>query len=147
MEQVRSDWSPLARRVQYELYERLFNHQDVEGYIKSTIEELNRGAYSEELIFVKNLRRNLEDYTAKSSPHLKAARLLFDATNDESVTKRGARIEYVMTVSGAEPVSHQTSPIDFDYYINRQLGPVAEPILSIMNKSFSQVTSNQMTLI
>ncbi|ACJ29919.1 DNA polymerase B, exonuclease:DNA polymerase B region [Shewanella piezotolerans WP3] len=147
MEQVRSDWSPLARRVQYELYERLFNHQDVEGYIKSTIEKLNRGAYSEELIFVKNLRRNLEDYTAKSSPHLKAARLLFDATNDESVTKRGARIEYVMTISGAEPVSHQTSPIDFDYYINRQLGPIAEPILSIMNKSFSQVTSNQMTLI
>ncbi len=147
MEQVRSDWSPLARRVQYELYERLFNHQDVEGYIKSTIEALNRGAYREELIFVKNLRRNLEDYTAKSSPHLKAARLLFDATNDESVTKRGARIEYVMTVSGAEPVSYQTSPIDFDYYINRQLGPIAEPILSIMNKSFSQVTSNQMTLI
>lgn len=147
MEQVRSDWSPLARRVQYELYERLFNHQDVEGYIKSTIADLNRGAYREQLIFVKNLRRNLEDYTAKSSPHLKAARLLYDATNDESVTKRGARIEYVMTVSGAEPVSHQTSPIDFDYYINRQLGPIAEPILSIMNKSFSQVTSNQMTLI
>jgi DNA polymerase-2 len=147
MEQVRSDWSPLARRVQYELYERLFSQQDVEEYIKFTIDQLNSGALTEELVFVKNLRRNLEDYTAKSSPHLKAARILFEATGDQSVTKKGARIEYVMTTSGAEPLSHQKSPIDLDYYIDRQLGPIAEPILSIMNKSFSKVTSNQMTLI
>ncbi|WP_428847778.1 DNA polymerase II [Shewanella abyssi] len=147
MEQVRSDWSPLARRVQYELYERLFSQQDVEAYLKLTIEQLNSGALAEELVFVKNLRRNLEDYTAKSSPHLKAARILFEATGDESVTRKGARIEYVMTTSGAEPLSHQKSPIDLDYYIERQLGPISEPILSIMNKSFSKVTSNQMTLI
>ncbi|MDB2386515.1 DNA polymerase II [Shewanella sp.] len=147
MEQVRSDWSPLARRVQYELYERLFNHQDIEEYIKNTVVELNRGALNKELIFVKNLRRDLKDYTAKSSPHLKAAHLLFNATQDENVTKRGARIEYIMTTSGAEPVAYQTSAIDYDYYAQRQLAAIADPILSMLNKSFIEVTSKQMTLI
>lgn len=35
MEQVRSDWSPLAREVQAELYYRLFAKQDVLGYLKT----------------------------------------------------------------------------------------------------------------
>ncbi|WOT04068.1 DNA polymerase II [Shewanella youngdeokensis] len=147
MEQVRSDWSPLARRVQYELYDRLFAQQDVENYLKQTIDQLNNGELLNELVFVKNLRRNLEDYTAKSSPHIKAAKLLFNATQDETVTRKGARIEYVMTLCGAEPVSHQTSAIDIEYYITRQLAPVAEPILTILNKSFNDISSNQMTLI
>ncbi|GIU44887.1 DNA polymerase [Shewanella sairae] len=147
MEQVRSDWSPLARRVQYELYERLFSGQDIEAYLKEIINGLNRGFLDRELVFTKQLRRNLEDYTAKSAPHLKAARKLCDATGDGQYAKRGARIEYVMTLNGAEPVSYCTSKIDYDYYLTRQLEPIAEPVLSILKTSFSEVTTNQMSLI
>ncbi|MGS0729656.1 DNA polymerase domain-containing protein, partial [Shewanella sp. 0m-11] len=147
MEQVRSDWSPLARRVQYELYERLFQQQAVESYLRDTAEKLNRGELDNELIFTKQLRRDLSEYTAKSAPHLKAARKLCETTGDPQYGKRGARIEYVMTLNGAEPVSHTSALIDYNYYLSRQLEPIAEPILSIMKTSFTEVTTNQMSLI
>ncbi|MGS0679766.1 DNA polymerase II [Shewanella sp. 125m-7] len=147
MEQVRSDWSPLARRVQYELYERLFQQQDVESYLRDTADKLNRGELDNELIFTKQLRRDLEEYTAKSAPHLKAARKLCDATGDAQYGKRGARIEYVMTLNGAEPVQHASTIIDYNYYLTRQLEPIAEPILTILKTTFSEITSNQMSLI
>ncbi|GIU24228.1 DNA polymerase II [Shewanella schlegeliana] len=147
MEQVRSDWSPLARRVQYELYERLFQQQDVESYLRETVDKLTRGELNKELVFAKQLRRDLEEYTAKSAPHLKAARKLCDATGDPQYGKRGARVEYVMTLNGAEPVQHTTASMDYNYYLSRQLEPIAEPILSILKTTFSQVTTNQMSLI
>ncbi|MEZ9595252.1 DNA polymerase II [Shewanella sp. 10N.261.52.F9] len=147
MEQVRSDWSPLARRVQYELYDRLFSEQDIPSYLKEIIAGLNSGLLDNELIFTKQLRRNLEDYTAKSAPHLKAARKLCDATGDQQYAKRGARIEYVMTLNGAEPVAKRLSQIDYDYYLTKQLEPIAAPILSILKTSFTEVTTNQMSLI
>ncbi|MCL1139133.1 DNA polymerase II [Shewanella pneumatophori] len=147
MEQVRSDWSPLARRVQYELYDRLFNQQDVVSYLKSIVEQLNRGELDDELVFTKPLRRNLEDYTAKSAPHLKAARRLWQVTGDDQYTKRGARIEYLITIQGAEPLGHCLSSIDYEYYLSRQLEPIAEPILTILKTTFIEITSAQMSLI
>ncbi|ABV87975.1 DNA polymerase II [Shewanella pealeana] len=147
MEQVRSDWSPLARRVQYELYERLFQHLDVTTYLREIIDSLHSGELDDELIFTKHLRRNLEDYTAKSAPHLKVARALCDINQDQRFAKRGARIEYVMTLNGAEPAEQTSNLIDYDYYLSRQLEPIAEPILSILKTSFSEVATNQMSLI
>ena len=147
MEQVRSDWSPLARRIQYELYERLFQHLDVKTYLREIIDSLHSGELDDELIFTKHLRRNLEDYTAKSAPHLKVARALCDITQDQRFAKRGTRIEYVMTLNGAEPAEYMSSLIDYDYYLSRQLEPIAEPVLSIMKTSFSEVATNQMSLI
>ncbi|WP_108947033.1 DNA polymerase II [Shewanella halifaxensis] len=147
MEQVRSDWSPLARRVQYELYQRLFNQQDVVAYLKEVTEQLSRGELDDELVFTKSLRRNLEDYTAKSAPHLKAARRLWQVTGDEQYTKRGSRIEYVMTVNGAEPLGHCLGAIDYEYYLSRQLEPIAEPVLTILKTTFIEITSAQMSLI
>ena len=147
MEQVRSDWSPLARRVQYELYQRLFQHLDVKTYLRDIIDRLHSGELDSELIFTKHLRRNLEDYTAKSAPHLKVARALCDINQDQRFAKRGARIEYVMTLNGAAPAEQTSSLIDYDYYLSRQLEPIAEPILSILKTSFSEVATNQMSLI
>ncbi|ABZ77282.1 DNA polymerase B region [Shewanella halifaxensis HAW-EB4] len=147
MEQVRSDWSPLARRIQYELYDRLFQQQDVESYLREIVDKLNRGDLDNELVFTKQLRRDLEEYTAKSAPHLKAARKLCDATGDSQYGKRGARIEYVMTLNGAEPVLYTSALIDYNYYLSRQLEPIAEPILTILKTTFNKVTTNQMSLI
>lgn len=147
MEQVRSDWSPLARRIQYELYERLFQQQDIESYLREIVDKLNRGDLDKELVFTKQLRRDLDEYTAKSAPHLKAARKICDVTGDPQYGKRGARIEYVMTLNGAEPVQNTTALMDYHYYLSRQLEPIAEPILSILKTTFRQVTTNQMSLI
>ncbi|MGL4578579.1 MAG: DNA polymerase II [Shewanella xiamenensis] len=147
MEQVRSDWSPLARKVQAELYERMFNQRDISGYLAGVISELQSGKRDAELVFSKRMRRNLEEYTAKSSPHVKVARQLCELTGKVSYGKRGAQIDYVITVNGPEPVSHRSSIIDYQYYVDKQICPIAEPIFSIMKLNYTDMVSKQLLLI
>ncbi|WP_298769384.1 DNA polymerase II [uncultured Shewanella sp.] len=147
MEQVRSDWSPIAKRVQYELYLRLFQGQDVVFFLRKTLQDLTNESLNGELVFTKRLKRDVCDYKIKSAPHLDAAKRLSQWTEDANYLKKGTRVDYVMTINGAEPVGLRRSRIDFDYYIEKQLSPIAEPVLTILNKSFSEVATNQIMLI
>ncbi|MEC4726020.1 DNA polymerase II [Shewanella sp. D64] len=147
MEQVRSDWSPLARRVQEALYYRLFTKQDVTVFLLDVINDLLAGKLDSELIFSKRLRRDICDYTAKSSPHVKAAQIQYQLSGLESLSKKGTRIDYLMTINGAEPVKYRQAKIDYQYYIEKQLGPIADPILTILGENFSNLISKQLPLI
>ncbi len=147
MEQVRSDWSPLARKVQTELYERMFNQRDISGYLTEVICELQAGKRDDELIFSKRMRRNLEEYTAKSSPHVKVARQLCESTGKLSFGRRGAQIDYVITVNGPEAVLNRSSTIDYQYYIDKQITPIAEPVFMIMKLNYATLMSRQIGLI
>ena len=147
MEQVRSDWSPLARQVQAELYYRLFAKQDVVEYLKDVVLSLQRGELDELLIFSKRLRRNVEEYTAKASPHVKAASLWCERSGDKQHGKKGAKVKYIITCNGAEPIACCQGQVDYQYYLDKQIAPVSDPILSILNTSFNQITSKQMSLI
>jgi DNA polymerase-2 len=146
MEQVRSDWSPLAKRIQYELYHRLFNDCDVTAYLAAQAELLQQGKLDEELVFSKQLRRSLDAYQS-NVPHVKAAQMQVDALNDPSYGKKGQRIDYVITVNGPEPQSLRRSAIDYSYYLDKQIKPIAEPVLSLLQLSFEQLVLRQMTLI
>ncbi|MCU7996265.1 DNA polymerase II [Shewanella glacialipiscicola] len=147
MEQVRSDWSPLARKVQASLYERMFNQRDISVYLAGVFEQLLDGQLDDDLVFRKRMRRNIEDYTAKSSPHVKVAQQLCDATGNAAFGKRGAQIDYLITVNGPESVEYKTSKIDYQYYIDKQIGPIAEPVFSIMKLNYMSITSKQLLLI
>ncbi|MGI2095593.1 DNA polymerase II [Shewanella glacialipiscicola] len=147
MEQVRSDWSPLARKVQASLYERMFNQRDISVYLAGVFEQLLDGQLDDDLVFRKRMRRNIEDYTAKSSPHVKVAQQLCDATGNAAFGKRGAQIDYLITVNGPESVEYKTSKIDYQYYIDKQIGPIAEPVFSIMKLNYISITSKQLLLI
>lgn len=147
MEQVRSDWSPLARKVQAQLYERMFHQRDIRGYLASIIEALFAGALDNELTFRKRMRRELTQYTAKSAPHIKVARRLCELTGQASFGQRGAEIAYVMTINGPEPAQYRTSPIDYQYYLDKQIAPIAEPVFSIMKLNYSDIASKQLLLI
>lgn len=146
MEQVRSDWSPLAKRIQYELYHRLFNDCDVTEYLAAQAELLQQGKLDEELVFSKQLRRSLDAYQS-NVPHVKAAQMQVDALNDPSYGKKGQRIDYVITVNGPEPQALRRSAIDYSYYLDKQIKPIAEPVLSLLQLSFEQLVLRQMTLI
>ena len=43
MEAVRRDWTDLARRVQRELYERLFGDTPLEAWLRDTVASLRAG--------------------------------------------------------------------------------------------------------
>ena len=44
-----------------------------------------------------------------------------------------------MTTAGAEPVDNVQHPLDREHYIDKQIKPVAEPVLSTLGLDFERV--------
>ncbi len=149
LETVRSDWSPLARRFQQELYQRIFHRQPHQDYIRDYVRRTLSGEFDELLIYRKRLRRQLDDYERNVPPHVRAARLA-DEYNDRlgrpRQYQRGGWISYVISVNGPEPLEVRHAPIDYDHYVTRQLQPVADAILPFVNDDFSTLVGGQMGL-
>ena len=95
MEVVRRDWTALAKQVQRELYHRLFTDQSVDLYLADIVKQLRNGALDDLLVYRKGLRKDAEEYTATTPPHVVAAR--------KSTQPLGRTISYVITTAGPEP--------------------------------------------
>jgi len=149
LETVRSDWSPLARQFQQELYQRIFHRQPHQDYVRDYVRSTLSGEFDELLIYRKRLRRQLGDYERNVPPHVRAARLA-DEYNDRQGRPRqyqnGGWISYVITVNGPEPLEVRRAPIDYDHYVTRQLQPVADAILPFVNDEFGTLVGGQMGL-
>jgi len=149
LETVRSDWSPLARQFQQELYQRIFHRQPHQDYVRDYVRRTLSGEFDELLIYRKRLRRQLGDYECNVPPHVRAARLA-DEYNDRQNRPRqyqnGGWISYVITVNGPEPLEVRQAPIDYDHYVTRQLQPVADAILPFVDDDFSTLVGGQMGL-
>lgn len=149
LESVRSDWSPLARGFQKELYRKVFMDEDYIPYVQSTVEQVLEGKQDDHLVLRRRLRRKLSDYTKNVPPHVRAARRA-----DEHRVKHGLKpafenggwIEYLMTVNGPEPLAYVQAPIDYDFYIDRQLAPIADAILALDDVTLSGLTDRQLGL-
>ncbi|WP_338570388.1 DNA polymerase II [Pseudomonas canadensis] len=149
LETVRSDWSPLARRFQQELYQRIFHRQPHQDYVRDYVRRTLSGEFDELLIYRKRLRRRLDDYERNVPPHVRAARLADeynDRLNRPRQYQRGGWISYVISVNGPEPLEVRQAPIDYDHYVTRQLQPVADAILPFVNDDFSTLVGGQMGL-
>jgi DNA polymerase-2 len=46
-------------------------------------------------------------------------------------TDRRGVVEYRITKSGAEPLGHETAPLDYEHYASRQLRPAVESLLAV----------------
>ena len=131
LEAVRRDWTDLARQAQRELYRRLFLNQPVEEYLMQLAVDLRDGQLDDLLVYRKALRKDLEAYTSTTPPHVAAARKLSGPP--------GRLISYYMTINGPEPAAERRSPIDYQHYLDKQLQPVAEPVLSQLDLLFAKV--------
>jgi DNA polymerase-2 len=139
LEAVRSDWTPLARRVQRELLRRVFADEPYEAWLEEVARELAAGKLDAELVYRKRLRRDLDDYTHAGAPHhVQAARLLDDGDAGE--------VEYVMTTAGPEPTGKRTAPIDHTHYLEKQLEPVCDVVLPLLGTSFARIAGSQKSL-
>jgi DNA polymerase II len=140
MEAVRGDWTELARDVQRELYARLFAGEPVEAYLRQVVAEVRAGAHDERLVYRKALRKPPEAYTATTPPHVAAARKM--------AGKRRGRVAYVITTAGPEPAEDRRHPIDHEHYVEKQVRPVAEPVLALLGLEFGRVagTDRQLSL-
>jgi len=131
MEVVRRDWTALAKDVQRELYRRLFTDESVDQYLADVVRRVRSGQLDDALVYRKNLRKDTEEYTATTPPHVAAAR--------KSTQAQGRLISYVMTVAGPEPVDEVQSPLDREHYVAKQIRPVAEPVLATLGLDFERV--------
>ena len=149
LESVRTDWTELAKEFQRTLYYKVFNNQPVAEYVRKTMEDTLAGKLDSQLVYRKRIRRNLEDYVKNVPPHVKAARL---ADEQNKILNRPLRyqkrawIEYVITINGPQAIEYVTSPIDYQFYIDRQLAAIADAILPFVSTSFAKITNNQLDL-
>ena len=126
MEAVRSDSTPLARRLQMELLELVFSGCDEKQFVekvRDTIKQLRQGKLDAELVYRKRLSRPPETYTASTPPQVKAARAL-------GWQHRRGTVAFVWTKAGPAPVSLPHEALDYDHYTDSQVLPLARSIAS-----------------
>jgi len=139
MEVVRSDWTALAKRVQRELYQRLFTDQPVDVYLADIVKTVRDGAMDKLLVYRKSLRKGAENYTATTPPHVAAAR---KSPRSAGGTPGRKVIEYIMTTGGPEPTDNIQHPPDREHYVSKQIRPVAEPVLATLGLDFDTVVGD-----
>lgn len=151
LENVRTDWTQLAKAFQAELYRKIFAGEDYLEFVRTTNNEVFAGERDLELIYRKRLRRHLHEYQKNVPPHVQAARKYVQLTGES--LRRGDWISYLITTNGPEPVgkyevnmSLRQSPIDYQHYIDKQLTPVADSILHFLNESLNQLVDQQLSL-
>ena len=138
LESVRTDWTPLARAFQRELYRRVFLNEPFEAYVQEVLDDLLAGRLDEQLVYRKRLRRPVGDYTRNVPPHVQAAAKL---------ARPGRWVRYVVTRNGPEPVPGAPAPVpDYQHYRERQLAPAANGILHFLGTSFEGITDAQMRI-
>ena len=140
VEAVRRDWTMLARNFQRELLLRVFRNEPVEEFINNFISRLKKGELDDLLVYKKALRKPLSEYIKTTPPHVKAAKLLGKELKSNI-------IEYVITISGPEPVGKIKHKIDYDHYINKQIKPIADSILQILGKSMDKALRKDASLL
>ena len=149
LENVRTDWTELAKTFQENLYEMLFHDKDPQAYIIDVVNQTMNGKNDHLLTYRKRLRRPLDAYVKNVPPHVKAARLA-DSENarlDKPLKYQyKGWIEYLITVNGPQPLEYVSSPIDYQHYIDKQIEPVADAILPFVGLSFESIVNAQMGL-
>ncbi|MDI6737613.1 MAG: DNA polymerase II [Nanoarchaeota archaeon] len=128
LEFVRGDWTELAKKFQYELLDRLFHDKQLLPFIAEFVGRLQKGDFDDRLVYRKTARKNIDEYTKTTPPHIKAARKMLKIESNI--------IEYVMTEDGPEPLGFVSHKIDYEHYLKKQLKPIADAILCFMGQAF-----------
>lgn len=131
LEAIRGDWTEAAQEFQKELLMKVFKKKEIDGFIRDYVKDILAGKMDKKLVYRKSIRKNLEEYTKTTPPHVKAARKLDFV--ESSI------IEYFITVDGPEPVQKLKHKLDYEHYIDKQIKPIANQILGLFKKDFDDV--------
>lgn len=139
-ETVRRDWSPLAKKLQRDVIEKILVDNDVDKAVQHTkniVKKIkDKDINLEEIVINTKLSKPLEEYKTRS-PHIAAARKLKDM---DEVVESGKTISYVIT-EGSGSISDRSVPsktasvedIDSDYYVENQVIPAALRVLKVFD--------------
>ncbi len=138
MEFVRQDWSLVARKFQYDFLYKFLTGQDLEKHLKDFVREFLEGKFNEELKITKRLSKKTIEYTKITPMHVIAARKL-EAHRKEHVFS----VDYVVTKRGPVPVQLPHQDVDYDYYLEKQIRPLADSVLVFQNKSYDGIIKGE----
>ncbi|MCA9726860.1 MAG: DNA polymerase II [Candidatus Eisenbacteria bacterium] len=138
LESVRRDWTEVAKQYQRELVRRVFADEPVEEFTRQFLDRLRAGGFDEDLVYRRALRKSTEEYTSTTPPHVQAAMKMSRPP--------GRIIAYVFTIDGPEPADERKHPLDYEHYVEKQVRPIAESILSLIGLDWDKVTGMQGTL-
>ncbi|HMU41856.1 MAG TPA: DNA polymerase II, partial [Ignavibacteriaceae bacterium] len=133
LESVRSDWTRLAKDFQLELYNRVFNNIEIENWLREIVQKVYEGEYDTKLVYRKRLRKDIVDYTKNIPQHVRAAR---------QINQSSGTVYYVITKRGPVPIELKHTDIDYQHYIEKQIKPIADSILSLLGKSFDNIVQS-----
>ena len=133
MEFVRSDWTRLAKDFQVELYKRVLYNEEIQNWMNEFVDRFYKGEFNDKLVYKKRLRKDVDDYVKNVPPQVKAARMLNEA---------GSTVYYIITKRGPVPVELNPTDIDYRHYIEKQLKPIADSILILLNLSFDSIVQS-----
>ncbi len=103
------------------------------------MKRVRSGALDDSLVYRKNLRKREQEYTATTPP----AR---GRGAESRRQKPGRSISYVMTTAGPEPIDNIQAPLDREHYVEKQVKPVAEPVLETLGLDFDLTVGDQSQL-
>jgi len=149
LENVRTDWTQLARDFQQSLYEIIFKQEAYEEYIRQTVQQLSSGELDQHLVYRKRLRQKLDQYHKNIPPHARAAinaEAIFKQQGLPSRYQHKGWIEYVITLSGPQVLECQSAKLDYEHYIEKQLTPIADSILATLGDSMENILKAQINL-
>jgi len=134
LEAIRGDWTQAAQDFQRAILLKVFKKEPIEQFIKDYIKKIKEGKMDSKLVYRKSIRKSLEEYTKTTPPHVKAARQLDHLESNI--------IEYYITTAGPEPIQKLKHELDYDHYIEKQIKPIANQVLSLLNKDFEDIVQN-----
>jgi len=146
LEVIRGDWAAVAKNLQEKVLEIILKKRSPEEaaeYVRNFIRDLRaRKLPYKDLIIWKTLTKRVEDYAVRA-PHVMAAKALLKEGWDLSM---GDKIGYVI-VAGPGKLYEKAKPhvfasydeIDIEYYVSKQVLPVASRILSMFGVTEDQL--------
>ncbi len=144
LEQVRRDWTSLAKLFQRELIERVFRDEPVDGFVREFLLRFRAGEF-DHLLAYRRTKRGAASL-APTSPDLASGEALEDVVARDAALGFGrkGRIEHVVaTVAGLEPESDRRHAVDRGHYEEKQLRPIAESLLGLLGLDWEGVTGGQ----
>ena len=142
LEVVRGDWAAVAKNLQKKVLEIVLKEKDPQKaakFVRQFISDLREKKVPyKDLIIWKTLTRPIKEYKVRA-PHIEAAKKLMEEGWDLSL---GDKIGYVIVV-GSWRLHERAMPyvlasyneVDIEYYVSKQVVPVASRILTLFSIS------------
>ena len=147
LEQVRRDWTALAKLFQRELVERVFRGDPVDAFVRDFLLRFRAGEFDDLLAYRRTIRGGGGPDASAASPAAGGAEAAGQIADIAPGMTRRGRVEHLVnTIAGPEPESQRRHAVDRAHYEEKQLRPVGESILGLLGLDWEGVTGGQGSL-